>query len=73
MKILVEVKPNSAQNKVEHISGNVYQAKVTAPAQDGRANRTLIGLLAAYFDVAKSRIEIKTGKTAKTKLVIISG
>ena len=71
-QILVEVKPNASQNKIEKISDNVYKVWVTALPVKGEANKMLIKLLAKYFKVAKSLIEIKAGKTSKTKVVIVN-
>ncbi len=72
-QILVKVKPNSKNNKVVHISGNVYHVEVTARPEKGKANDMVIKTLAKYFQTAPSLVEIKVGKTASTKLVIISG
>ena len=71
--ILVEIKPNSRQNKVEKITDNVYKVRLTAPPKDGKANKQLIEILADYFKIAKSRVVIKAGKTSKTKVIVISG
>ena len=73
MQILVEVKPNSSQLEVEKITDSVYKVRLTAPPTEGKANLQLIKVLANYFKVNKSQVTIKTGKTSKTKLVIISG
>ncbi len=70
-QLLIEVKPNSKHLKIEKITDAVYKIHLTAPAQEGKANQQLIGVLSDYFKIAKSLIEIKTGKTAKTKTVLI--
>jgi len=72
-KIVVEVKPNSREVKVEKITDSVYKVRLTATPIDGKANKQLINILADYFNISKSKITIKAGKTAKTKLLIISG
>lgn len=71
-QILIEVKPNSKQKKIEKISEGVYKIHLTAPAQDGQANKQLIEVLSEYLGVAKSLIAIKAGKSARTKIIIIS-
>jgi len=70
-QILVEAKPNSSKIKIERITGEVYKIHLTAPAVEGKANKQLIETLSGYFKVAKSLISIKTGKSAKTKVVTI--
>ena len=72
-KIVVEVKPNSKEVKVEKITDNVYKVKLTATPVGGRANKQLIEILAKYLGVAKSQIEIKSGQTSKTKVLVIYG
>jgi uncharacterized protein (TIGR00251 family) len=46
---------------------------VRAPADEGKANRELINLLAAFFSIPKSRISIMTGATSSIKRVCIEG
>ncbi|MFA5124654.1 MAG: DUF167 domain-containing protein [Patescibacteria group bacterium] len=71
MQILVEVKPNSKCESVEKITDSIYKIRVRAPAQEGQANKAVIKVLAEYFKVAKSLIQIKTGKTARTKVITV--
>jgi len=71
--ITVEVKTNSKEVKVEKITDQVFKVRLSATPIAGRANKQLIEVLANYFKVAKSQIEIKSGKTSKTKVLIIYG
>lgn len=71
MRIYVKVIPRSSLNKVEKISEGEYKVKLTAPPVDGEANGMLIKILADYFNVSKSRINIIGGKSARTKIVDI--
>lgn len=70
-QLLIDVKPNSSKLEVEHVSGNVYKVRLTAPPTEGKANAQLIKVLSDYFKVAKSLISIKAGKSSKTKVVMI--
>ena len=72
-QILVEVKPNSSQNKVDKITDEIYKVYLTAQPISGQANKQLIKVLAKYFKIAQSLITIKVGKTSKTKVIILSG
>jgi uncharacterized protein len=49
------------------------KAAVTAPAEDGKANRAVIELLAAEWRLPKSAFEVMRGATARDKTVRISG
>jgi hypothetical protein len=71
MRIYVKVIPRSSLNKVEKIGENHYRVKLTAPPVDNRANVMLTVLLAEYFKVPKSSLQIVGGKTARTKIVDI--
>lgn len=71
MKLQVKVKPNSKQQKiVEKIDGSLI-ISLKSPPVDGKANQELIQLLAQKYQVAKSKIIIKTGTAAKLKLIEI--
>lgn len=72
-QILVEVRPNSKQLKIEKITATVYKIHLTAPARDNKANHQLIEVLAEHFNTAKSLITIKAGATSKTKVVLLDG
>ncbi len=73
MKILIKVKPNAKENKVEGISKNQFLVKVKAPPKEDKANKELIETLAEYFKVPKSQISILTGLKSKQKIVNIEG
>lgn len=53
------------------ISEGEYKVKLTAPPVDGEANEMLIKILAKYFDVSKSSVQIIGGKSAKIKIIEI--
>ncbi|HLD28665.1 MAG TPA: DUF167 domain-containing protein [Patescibacteria group bacterium] len=72
-KINIEVRSNSSQNKILLISDNNYKVWLTAKPVDDKANNALISLLSKHFKVARSLIVIKSGKTTKTKVVIMYG
>ncbi|NCN07734.1 DUF167 domain-containing protein [Candidatus Falkowbacteria bacterium] len=71
--ITVEVKTNSKEIKVEKITDSVYKVKLKATPIEGKANKQLIDVLSKYLGLTKSQIEIKSGKTSKTKVLVIYG
>jgi uncharacterized protein len=71
MRIYVKVIPRSSVNKIEKISEGEYKIKLTAPPVDGKANEMLVEILAEYFGVSKSSVEIVGGKSARIKIVDI--
>ena len=71
MRIYVKVKPNSGRNELQEISRGEFEARVTAVPEKGKANDSLIKLLAKHFGVSQSQVEIVGGKTARKKMVDI--
>jgi uncharacterized protein (TIGR00251 family) len=71
MRIYVRVSPRSSKKEIVKVSEGKYKVKLTAAPVEGEANRMLIEMLAEYFDVSKSRIEIVGGKSAKIKIIDI--
>ena len=72
MKIQVKVKPNSKQQKIKQSEDGTWIIRLKSPPVDGKANQELIKLLAKKFNVKKSEITIKSGLSAKNKLIEIS-
>ena len=71
MRIYVKVSPRSSKNEVTKISEGEYKVKLTAPPVDGEANVMLLKILAEYFSVPRSSLQIVGGKSAKTKIIDI--
>lgn len=69
--ISVTVKPNAKSAAVTKLTETEYRVTLHAPAQDGKANRALIEVLANYFHVPKSAVLIVRGEFARKKLVKI--
>lgn len=71
MRIYVKASPRSSKNEVIKISDGEYKVKITAAPVDGEANDMLIRVLAKFFDVSRSRVNIVGGKSAKIKMIDI--
>jgi hypothetical protein len=69
MKIFLKVKLKASQTKVVKIDETHYQVYVTQPPEKGKANKQIIKLLADYFDVSLSKINIIAGEKGKEKVV----
>ena len=72
MRIYVKVIPRAGKNEVVKISEEQYKVKVTAAPEKGKANEAVVKLLAEYFNVPKSLINIVGGRTARTKIINIA-
>jgi uncharacterized protein len=72
MKISVTVKPNSKKGPlVEQDQAGGLLLYVREQAIEGKANKAVIELLAEYYDVPKSLIEVVSGQGSKHKIVKI--
>jgi uncharacterized protein (TIGR00251 family) len=70
MTISVRVKAGSRENRLS-IRDNTVLVHVRAPALEGRANVELVRYLASVLGIAKSQIEIVSGKTSPFKRLML--
>lgn len=70
-KYSVLVKPGSSQEKIVQTNDYELTIYLHARAHDGEANTSLIKLLAKYFDVPKTSIQIVSGQKSRTKIIKI--
>ena len=70
-KIVVEAKPGAKENKVQSLNPDHFKVFVTERPEKGKANEALVRILADYFHIPKSKIQILRGETSKKKLIQI--
>ena len=68
MRINVKVKPSAGRNEIKKINETHFEVKVTVPPEKGKANQRTIEMLAKYFKVPKSKINLIRGETYKEKV-----
>lgn len=71
MRINVKVIPRAKSNTVAQ-DGDVFVVRTTAVPEDGKANDMVQKMLAKHLHVAKSRVQIVRGNTARMKVVNIT-
>ena len=69
MKYTITVKANSSQEKIIRVSPDELTVYLRAKPHDGEANVALIKLLAKYFSVSKTSINIIRGQKSHTKII----
>ena len=69
--IKIKIVPGSSKNKIIGAYNDALKITITAPPVEDKANNKCIAYLAKYFDIAKSKIEIISGKNSKNKLIKI--
>ncbi len=71
MEIKLKVIPNSSKSEVKEENG-ILKVRLTSPPVEGKANKELIEVLAKYFKVKKSQIEILRGAKNREKTIQIN-
>ena len=66
----IKVTPGAKRNLVKK-EDTILKVYLTAPALDGKANKALVPVLAEYFCVKKSCIEIIKGLNSRHKIISI--
>lgn len=79
MKIFVKAKTNAKEDKVTPPLLKLIQedeewwtVSVKERPVDGRANEAITKLLAEYFDISKSQVQLISGATSKRKVFEIA-
>ncbi len=65
----LRVTPGARAETVERDADGLLRIKVTAPPEDGRANKAVLKVLAQALGVAPSRLTLVRGETGRDKLV----
>ncbi|MFZ1814935.1 MAG: DUF167 family protein [Rhizobiaceae bacterium] len=73
---MVRLSPNASQDGLDGLyqagdARTFLKARVRARPEDGKANKALVALLADQLGIAKSRISLASGHTAKQKVMRI--
>jgi uncharacterized protein (TIGR00251 family) len=71
--VAVRVQPRSGRNQIAGERGGRLLVRVAAAPVEGQANRALCKLLAKAAGVARGRVEVVRGASARDKLVRIEG
>lgn len=78
VRVAVRLTPKASRNGIAGMAadadGRAYvKLRVTAPAQDGKANSALLKLLAKECELARSALRIASGKKDRTKSIFVAG
>ena len=71
MLLSVKIIPNSKKIEITKFGENDYKIKLDAPATGGKANIKLVEVLADYFHVPKSSVNIIRGLKSRNKIMKI--
>ena len=69
MRLRIKVKPYSSVDKVQQLADGSFVVYVKAPPAEGKANEKVVEILAQYFKRPKRNVKIRSGLTARHKIV----
>lgn len=71
MFLEIKVQTRCGENSVEPLETGLYKVRVKAPPSKGEANKAVIKVIADFFNIPQSRVEIVRGHKTSRKLVLI--
>jgi uncharacterized protein (TIGR00251 family) len=69
----VRAQPGARKAGVLGEQAGALKVAVTAPPEDGRANRALVELLREVLHVKRSQVELMSGETSRDKRFLVRG
>ena len=69
----LRVVPGARRSAVVGRYGDAWKVRVAAPAEAGRANDAVLGLLADALDVSRRDLELTSGGSSRNKVVALRG
>ncbi|MCG6909942.1 MAG: DUF167 domain-containing protein [Deltaproteobacteria bacterium] len=66
----VYVQPRASKNQIVGRHGDALKIKLKAPPVEGAANKMCVRFLAECLGLPKSKVEIKSGHSSRTKLLL---
>jgi len=71
LRVDLRVVPRSSRNAIDGTRDGRLVVRITAPPVDGAANEAVIGAVAKFYGVPKSRVRIVSGARSRNKTVEI--
>jgi len=72
-RITIKAHPRAKRSAVAGRLGEAWKLDLAAPPAEGKANEECVRFLAELAGVARSRVSVITGATARTKIVEVEG
>ena len=69
----VRAQPGARKAGIQGEHSGALKVAVTAPPEDGRANRALIELLREALGLKRSQLELVSGETSRDKRFLVRG
>jgi uncharacterized protein len=72
-RVRLRVAPGATRAGVVGRHGDAWKVRVTAPAESGRANNAVVGLLAETLELPRTAVTLVSGHSARDKIVELAG
>lgn len=72
-RISIYVQPRASQNEISGMHDGLVKIRLAAPPVDGAANAALIAFIAERLGLARSRVRVVAGLSARRKIVEVDG
>jgi len=69
----IRVQPGAKRSAIVGLYGVALKVAVSAPPEDGRANKMLLELLSERLDLNRSQFELLSGAANRNKRVLVRG
>lgn len=73
VRISVYVQPRASKTAIAGLHDGAIKIRLAAPPVDGAANAALIEFIAERLGVARSRVRLVSGASARRKIIEIEG
>ena len=72
-QLAIIVTPKSGKNEIVGMKGDELHVRVTAPPENGKANKAVEKVISDSLGVPKSSISVVRGETSHHKMIAIEG
>jgi uncharacterized protein (TIGR00251 family) len=73
VRVWVKAVPRSSRDQIAGVLGDRLKVRVSAPAEDGRANKAVCATIAKALGIKARQVTIESGHTSPEKIVRIEG
>jgi uncharacterized protein (TIGR00251 family) len=73
VEFTVKVVPGSSRDRIAGLLGDALKVVVAAPPEKGKANKSVVALIAAALGVKRGAVSIIAGQTQPRKTVTVAG
>lgn len=70
---MLRVKPGASRSGWDGVLGDRLKVRITGPAHEGKANRSLVSFIAKALKCPKSDIALVAGQKSRNKTLVLTG